>query len=146
MIVTRRRKHRDQSPLPSSHKLFADYPYPVITELTNVYKQQKSSDHSCTLLSLQWYKDGFHKRFGMLHNLRRHGSSTSVIKPSFRQTQIDRCSSKSIVNNLQKEIQPTTRIKRILASSTSPPMNDQEEQKNKRHVQKTKSNKFKSSN
>jgi len=138
MSATNRRKHRDQSPLASSHKLFADYPYPIINELDKTYKEKKSSDHSSyALASSRWYKDNFHKMFGILHNLRSVNSQTSIIQQSFKQVQIDGQGSKSIVNNLQKQTKPSS-IKRIFAASMTTPMNEHEEENNKRPVRKIK--------
>jgi hypothetical protein len=137
MIIIRRRKQRDQSSTTSpisSHKLFAGYPYPIIDELNE--KQEKLSDHSLALISLQWYKDSFHKMFSISRGHHSHSSSTSITEQSFRQAYIDEHSSKAIVNNLQKETKPI-RIQRVLATSISSPINEQKKQNNKRHVQKT---------
>jgi hypothetical protein len=71
MPLIKRRKNRDQSSTSSpssSHKLFVDYPYPIITELAKTYKPQKKSDHLHVLTILQQYKDNFHKLFGILHH------------------------------------------------------------------------------
>jgi hypothetical protein len=73
---------------------------------------------------------------GMLHGLHRRNSPTSIIEQSFRQAHIDvSSSSAAIVNNLQKNTKPT-RIKRILASSTTPLMNDQQGQTNESGVRR----------
>jgi hypothetical protein len=141
MSVTNRRKHREKSSTfspASSHKLFADYPYPIINELNKTYKQKESFDHSAyALASSRWYTNSFHKMFDILHNLRSVNLETSIIEQSFKQAQIDGSGSKSIVNNLQKKTKPT-RIKRIFASPMTPPIHEHEEQNNKRHVRKIK--------
>lgn len=137
MMLTKRHKHRDQSPTQSlspSRKLFVDYPYPLITELNKIDKQQKLSDHSHNLLSLRWYQGHFPKMFGILHSLRDHNSPTSILEQSFKQAHIDKCSSKVFVNNLQKETKPT-RIKQILVTPTTPSINEDDEQSNEHHVQ-----------
>jgi hypothetical protein len=131
MIVTKRHKHRAQSPTESpspSNKLFIDYPYPIITELNEIYTQSKQANHPHDLASLRWYTDCFHKVFNVLHGLHSHDS---ILEQSFRQANINGRSSKTLVNSLQKKTQPT-RVRKVLASS----INNQDEQKDQRHVKK----------
>jgi hypothetical protein len=102
MIVTKRHKHRAQSPTESpspSNKLFVDYPYPIITELNEIHKQPKQAN----LASLRRYIDCFHKMFNVLHGLHSHDSPTSTLEQSFRQANLNGRSSKTLDNNLQKK-------------------------------------------
>lgn len=128
-------KQNDRSPT-ASHKLFVDYPYPMINELNKTYKHHKSSDHLHDLVSLQWYKNGFHRMCGLLHNIRIHISPTSIVEQSFKQAHIDEHSSKAVVDNLKKQSKPT-RIRRVLASSVRRPMDEEENGEEKeQNVQK----------
>jgi len=106
MIVTKRHKHRAQSPTESpspSNKLFVDYPYPIITELNETYKQPKQAHHPHDLASLRRYTECFHKMFNVLHGLHSHDSPTSILEQSFRQANLNRRSPKTLVNKLQKK-------------------------------------------
>jgi hypothetical protein len=127
MIVTKRQKQHDPSPTPS-RKLFIDYPYPVMTELNRTYMHQESSDHPHALPSLRWYKDCFHKMFGVINILHNHNTPISIIEKSFKQTHIDRRSSNVIVNDMQKKTKPC-RTARVLASSMRQPKNDRDEER-----------------
>ena len=134
MPLTKRSKCRVQSttaiPKPS-HKLFADYPYPIFMELEKTYEKQKKSTHSCAFVSLQWYKDNFHKLLHVLHDLRSHDSPISITAQSFRSTNIDERSLRVMANDLQTETK-STRNKRVLASSITAPSNGP----NSRHRQR----------
>ena len=90
MIATKRHTQHDQSP---PKQLFADYPYPIINELSKTNKQEEPSDHTHTLISVEWYRECFYKMSGMLHGLHRRNSPTSIIEQSFRQAHIDGSSS-----------------------------------------------------
>jgi hypothetical protein len=122
MIATKEHRSRTESSA-SSKKLFEDYPYPILTELSKTSKQRKSSAHRHALRSLQWYRECFHRMFGMLHT---HDTPTSILEQSFRQVHIDEISSETIVNNLQKTSK-RTRIKYLFVTPTTTFMNDQEQ-------------------
>lgn len=130
-----RRKQRKQmtrsavvTPRPG-RKLFVDYPYPVINELSKACEQHKSNSHLHTLTSLKWCRNCFHRMFGVLHDIRGHISSNAIIEESLKHAHVDENSTKRVVNNLQEHTQPIqiqTRRKLAASSSMSPPMNGDE--------------------
>ncbi|CAF1311765.1 unnamed protein product [Adineta ricciae] len=121
----------DQSATQALHhpkKLFVDYPYPILNELNKAYtEQQQRTHHSHDLASLRWYKDCFHKAFSILHGLSRDDSPSVLLEKSLKQSHLNKRISKSIVNDLQKKTKPT-RVRRILASSMTPPPKDEKDQ------------------
>ncbi|CAF0800826.1 unnamed protein product [Adineta ricciae] len=87
--------------------------------------------------SLRWYKDCFHKAFSVLHGLSRDDSPSALLEKSLKQSHLNKRISKNIVNDLQKKTKPT-RVRRILASSMTPPPKDEKDQ-NQRCVRVLKS-------
>ncbi|CAF1252699.1 unnamed protein product [Adineta ricciae] len=131
----------DQSATQTLHqpkKLFVNYPYPILNELNRAYtEQQERTHHSHDLASLRWYKDCFHKAFSVLHGLSRDDSPSALLEKSLKQSHLNKRISKNIVNDLQKKTKPT-RVRRILASSMTPPPKDEKDQ-NQRCVRVLKS-------
>lgn len=124
MLSSKRQKNRPESSNSSpSHNLFADYPYPIINQLTEKQKRElerESKHRLSTLASLEWHRANFRKILSLLHDQ----SPSSVFAESLRQARINDRSSKSMVNNLKKLSTTTTRVQRILASSMSSPLDD----------------------
>ena len=138
MLLSKHHSHQDGSPTSSpasSRTLFAEYPYPEITELNKEYKKKKKSSYlPSSLTSLHWHRDNFDKMIGMLQNLHIHRSPSSILEQSFRQAHINGRSSNAIVSSLQKQTKPT-RVRRILPSSMRSPINDdQPEETNTRRT------------
>lgn len=131
MLVKKRSKYRGQTAIltpRSSQKLFADYPYPILMELNKTFEQPKKSTHLCALVSLQWYKDSFHKLFHVLHDPHGHSSPGPITEQLFQPAHIDESSSSMMTNDLPTQTKPA-RIKRILATSMTAPLNSQKEEK-----------------
>ena len=70
-------------------QLFADYPYPILTELNKAYEQRHKSSHSSSLVSSKWYKENFRKLIAVLHDGRSHDSSSAIVEQSFRSTHLN---------------------------------------------------------
>lgn len=104
------------------HKLFVDYPYPILTELENTCKpKQKVSKHSYTLAYLRRYRDYLNKMRSTFTGLTNHNSST--LMPSTQQPNIDRYQSQASVNNVSEEHQPM-RTRKSLVSSINSEINE----------------------
>ncbi|CAF0830583.1 unnamed protein product [Rotaria sp. Silwood1] len=122
MLVIKRCKQHDRSPTQSSsssHRLFADYPYPTLTKLEKTCEQQqKLYNHSHTPISLRRYKDYLNKMLSTLNSLHHHNSPISTPEQIVQQTDIDRYLSKAHVNNSQQKNRPTDN-KQLFVSSTN---------------------------
>ncbi|CAF2420829.1 unnamed protein product [Rotaria sp. Silwood2] len=140
MLVIKRNKQRDQSPtqpLSSSRKLFADYPYPILTELEKAceQKQQKHSKHSYIPISLLRYKDYLNKTFDTLNGFHNRNLLVSTLEKSVTQSNINRYLSKDHANNLQQKTKPIDN-KQLFASSITPIINLDKGQHNQQHAEK----------
>ncbi|CAF3294849.1 unnamed protein product [Rotaria socialis] len=105
------------------HKLFVDYPYPILTELENTCKpKQKLSKHSCTVSYLRRYRNYLNKMLSTFNGLTNHNSSTLMLDPSAQQPNIDRYQSQAFVNNVSEEHQ-SMRTRKSLVSSINAEIN-----------------------
>lgn len=90
MFNTKGPKQHASSQTHGKHRqLFADYPYPILTELNKAYEQRQKSSHSSAFLSSKWYRANFRKLFAVLHDGRSHDSSSAIVKQSFRSTHLN---------------------------------------------------------
>lgn len=80
----------------STRKLFADYPYPILTELDQIYEQRQRRSSSSKFKSSRWYKDNFRKLISLLQERDSDSTSNTIVEQSLRQNQLNAQSLKSI--------------------------------------------------
>ena len=110
--------HVSSRPSGSPRKLFADYPYPILTELDKIDEQrQRRASTSSKFKFSRWYKDNFRKLVGLSQERARDNTSKTIVERSLRQTQLNEHPLQAIT------IDSPIRIETNSSSSISSPWN-----------------------